>query len=96
MVHTLLQMAYSHSQEVSIGCFKESGIGGRNPGEILGSCFDIQIVISILTKMEASVASLRIRAMPEANTALLDILVDNSVIIPSFQNRTSTFLNNGL
>ncbi len=31
--------------------------------------------------------------MHEANTALLDILVDNSVIIPSFQNRTSTFLN---
>ncbi len=28
--------------------------------------------------------------MHEANTALLDILVDNSVIIPSFQNRTST------
>ncbi len=27
---------------------------------------------------------LRIPAMPEANTALLDILVDNSVIIPSF------------
>ena len=27
---------------------------------------------------------LRIRAMQEANTALLDILVDNSVIIPSF------------
>ncbi len=26
--------------------------------------------------------SLRIRAMHEANTALLDILVDNSVIIP--------------
>ncbi len=26
---------------------------------------------------------LRIRAMHEANTALLDILVDNSVIIPS-------------
>ncbi len=34
--------------------------------------------------------------MHETNTALLDILVDNSVIIPSFQNRTSTFLNNGL
>ncbi len=33
-------------------------------------------------------------AMHEANTALLDILVDNSVIIPSFLNRTSTFLNN--
>ncbi len=31
--------------------------------------------------------SLRIHAMHEANTALLDILVDNSVIIPSFQNR---------
>ncbi len=29
--------------------------------------------------------------MHEANTALLDILVDNSVIIPSFQNRASTF-----
>ena len=28
--------------------------------------------------------------MDEANTALLDTLVDNSVIIPSFQNRTST------
>ncbi len=27
---------------------------------------------------------LRIRAMHEANTALLDILIDNSVIIPSF------------
>ncbi len=40
--------------------------------------------------------SLRIPAMHEANTALLDILVDNSVIIPSFQNQTSTFLNNGL
>ncbi len=39
---------------------------------------------------------LRIRAMHEANTALLDILVDKSVIIPSFQNRTRTFLNNGL
>ncbi len=26
--------------------------------------------------------------MHEANTALLDILVDNSVIVPSFQNRT--------
>ncbi len=38
---------------------------------------------------------LRIRAMHEANTAQ-DILVDNSVIIPSFQNRTSTFFNNGL
>ncbi len=36
--------------------------------------------------------TLRIPAMHEANTALLDILVDNSVIIPSFQNRTSTFL----
>ncbi len=35
---------------------------------------------------------LRIRAMHEANTALLDILVDNSVIIPPFQNRTSTFV----
>ncbi len=34
--------------------------------------------------------------MHEANTALLDILVDNSVIIPAFQNRISTFLNNGL
>ena len=34
--------------------------------------------------------------MHEANSALLDILVDNSDIIPSFQNRTSTFLNNGL
>ncbi len=31
--------------------------------------------------------------MHEANTALLDILVDNSVIIPSFQNRTSTFIS---
>ncbi len=30
--------------------------------------------------------------MHEANTALLDILVDNSVIKPSFQNRTSTIL----
>ena len=30
--------------------------------------------------------------MHEANTALLDILVDNSLIIPSFQNRTSTAL----
>ncbi len=29
--------------------------------------------------------------MHEANTALLAILVDNSVIIPSFLNRTSTF-----
>ena len=39
---------------------------------------------------------LRIRAMHEAYTALLDILVDNLVIIPSFLNRTSAFLNNGL
>ncbi len=31
--------------------------------------------------------------MHEANTALLDILVNNSVIIPSFQNGTSTFLS---
>ncbi len=30
--------------------------------------------------------------MHEANTALLDILVDNSVIIPSFQNRTRVFV----
>ncbi len=28
--------------------------------------------------------------MHDSNTALLDILVDNSVIIPSFENRTST------
>ncbi len=33
---------------------------------------------------------LRINAVQEANTALLDIL-DNSVIIPSFQNQTRTF-----
>ena len=29
--------------------------------------------------------------MHEANIALLDILLDNSVIIPSFSNWTSTF-----
>ena len=34
---------------------------------------------------------LRIRAMHEANTALLDFFVDNSVIIPSFQNRKALF-----
>ncbi len=39
---------------------------------------------------------LRIRAMHEENTALLIILFDNSVIIRSFKNRTSTFFNHGL
>ncbi len=36
-------------------------------------------------KCNLKIANLRIRAMHEANTALLDILVDNSVIIPSFE-----------
>ncbi len=35
---------------------------------------------------------LRMPAMHEVNTALLDILVDNSVIVPSFQNRTRLFV----
>ena len=33
---------------------------------------------------------LRILAMHEANTALLDVLVDNFVIIPPFQNSTKS------
>ena len=35
--------------------------------------------------LNGRITDLRIRAMHEANSALLEILVDNSVIIPSFQ-----------
>ena len=41
--------------------------------------------------MKRHLDELRIPALHEANTALLDILVDNSVIKPSFRNRTWGF-----
>ena len=46
--------------------------------------------LNVIWRASRENGPLRIRAMIEANTGLVDILVDNSVIIPSFQNRTST------
>ncbi len=40
--------------------------------------------------LHRAAVNLRIPAMHEANTARLDTMIDNSVIMPSFQNRTST------
>ncbi len=47
------------------------------------SPFDTRYIRVIILSFKKK-CKLRIRAIHEANTALLDILVDNSVIIPSF------------
>ena len=45
--------------------------------------------ITLLIAYTIGMSHLRICAMHEANTALLDIVVDNSVIIPSYHNRAN-------
>ncbi len=52
---------------------------------------EIHFFLLFLDFVPLATLQLRIPAMHETNKALLDILVENSVIIPSFQNRTSTF-----
>ncbi len=52
---------------------------------LLCTCVYASIKQVLLLQRDIGVLSnLRIHAMHKANTALLDILVDNSVIIPSF------------
>ena len=80
VIHTIFLEIYKPPANEPIGSYQIQHLN------MINRFFGYVIWISNLWEMHLMLQHflLRMRAMHKANTALLDVLVDNSVIIPSF------------